>query len=559
MSGGLRAALSALIAAVEAAASALASFAVIVVPVLLVWWIAFDLGAEPDTVIAVAAGVWQLGHLVPLEFALSPELALSFGLEPAELTFEVSLVPLGITVLTGLLAGRAGWRLARQGGTGGAGLLGGALGFAVAALVFGIFAAPVSAWPLAWSIVVPALIYGLVAAVLYCVHAILREDDWWHALKDRVRAWSGFDSDAPRMPRFLGALPAQCGEALRLGFATLCGLVALAGLGTALAIVLGYVDIVTLSQSLHPDFLGLLVLFVMNLILLPLAWVWGIAWFAGSGFAIGGGTSVTPFETLLGPLPAFPLLGAIPQGWGWAGGLAPALVVLVAVSIGVVCGGQTRLRAVSLGSAILIPLLAAIFVGLAVVGLSALASGAFGPERLALSGPKPWLTGGLIALECAVGLVPGALARRLDLDRFAAGRARALSRVSHTAETGEVDPGAEPVSLRETSNADQETVPLEPLPRRLDPGLNVVASAAAEPDHDPGDLNGSGESNGPGGSSGPSELGNPGELSETNESGEDDELLRAFSWESEDPGAASRTPRESTPRPRDWRSLWRKR
>ena len=82
----MRALLTAVIAAIEAAAVALAVFAVIGIPAVLVWWLSFDLGAEPEALASVIAALWQMVHLVPMQLTVSPQAALGMGLPAAELS-----------------------------------------------------------------------------------------------------------------------------------------------------------------------------------------------------------------------------------------------------------------------------------------------------------------------------------------------------------------------------------------------------------------------------------------------------------------------------------------
>lgn len=438
----MRAVLTAVIAAIEAAAVALAGFALIAVPTVLVWWLTFDLGADPGQVFDVAAAGWLLAHLVPIGFQLAPEAALGYGLAPESLSFTLSLAPLGITALTALLAARAGWRFADRGGVGAAGVLGGLLGFGLSAGFIAILGETFRTWPLWLAALVPGLCFAVCSGSAYVLRAALTDHDWWRA---SVRAiLRGFE---PLNSLWAAALPNRATETFRFAAASLLALLGLGALGTTVAIVLGYVGIITLSQSLQLDFLGLLVVFLLSVVLMPVVYIWALAWFTGAGFSIGAGTSVTPFETLLGPLPAFPLLGAVPQGWGWAGGFAPAIVVLLGVVIGVYGGARSELRRSSLGASIVVPVLAAALAGLAVAGLCALATGSVGPGRLGVTGPQPWPTGGLAALELALGLVPGVLASRLDLERLRSASplgARTPDRPL-TSAPGEFDPLGDPV------------------------------------------------------------------------------------------------------------------
>ncbi|MCB1274682.1 MAG: hypothetical protein KDB25_09880 [Leucobacter sp.] len=408
----MRAVLTAVIAAIEAVAIAVAGFAIVAVPALLIWWLGFGLAADPRAVFAAAAAGWSLAHFVPLALALDAESAQSLGLAAEPLSFTVSLAPLGLTILTASLAARAGRRFAARGGAGGAGVLGGMVGFAAAAAAISLLGASLHAWGFWPSVVIPALAFGACSATGFVLRSAGAGDAWWRAT---VRA---LQRTAARVnPLWASALPGHAAAALRLTAICVLAVTGLAGVGVAVSLVVGYVDIITLSQQLQLDVLGLIMVFLLSLAVLPVALAWAIAWFSGAGFAVGIGTSVTPFETLLGPLPAFPLFGALPGGWGWAGGLAPALVVLLGAAIGVVSGALGDLRRGSLGASIAVPVIAAALAGLAVVAVSGLAHGAIGPGRLELTGADPWRAGGLIALELALGLVPGVLASRLDLTR----------------------------------------------------------------------------------------------------------------------------------------------
>ncbi|MFT4233319.1 MAG: DUF6350 family protein, partial [Leucobacter sp.] len=360
----MRSFVTAVIAAIEAVAVALAGLAVIAAPVLLLWAVSFDLAAEPATVLSAIGGTWLLAHWVPLSLTLSPETALALGQPPEELAFALSLAPLGITLITVLFALRAGWRFGGRGGTGAAGVLGGTLGFGASAWAVSRAASPGTTWPEALAVLVPAACYGLASAAAFAVRAARDEHRWWASAMRAVQ----------RGIEYLGirgaaALPVRAGQALRLAAAMLAAFIGLAGLALAAALVVGYPRVIGLSQSLQLDPLGSALLFLAQLALLPVVLLWGGAWLTGAGFAVGAGSSVTPFETLLGPLPALPIFGAIPQGWGSFGGLAPALVVLLAVVLGLLFVRRQGLRRASWSVALAVPAVAAALAGLAVAGL----------------------------------------------------------------------------------------------------------------------------------------------------------------------------------------------
>lgn len=486
----MRAVLTAVIAAIEACAVALAGIVLVAVPALLLWWLVFGLSAEPGAIAAVVAGVWLLAHFVPLGVELGPEAALGLGLPPEAIAFTISLAPLGLTLLTVLLALRAGLRCAGRGGGGSAGVLGGAIGFAVATLAVVLLARPAEVWPVWAAVLVPALCYGIGSLAGYLWGSWRDGAEWWAAAVRGVqRGLQPLGAEAA------AALPGRALDVLRLAGAAIAGVLGLGALGFAVSLVAGYVEVVTLSQALQLDPLGAVLLFLLELALLPVALVWSVAWFSGAGFAIGTGTSVSPFETLLGPVPALPVLGAVPQGWGWAALLAPLLVVILGVTIGALAGGTASLSRGGRLRAVLVPIGAAVVVGLVFAGLAVLASGGIGPGRLAEIGPPPWTTGGLLAAELGAGMILGVVARRIDAGRL---RERLPGLAGEAGPdgprpddlTGPGEPGApvipvvpvmpsrvtaapaEPASeaeaeaeaVRGAQGAEAETVPIDPLP-----------------------------------------------------------------------------------------------
>ena len=405
----MRSLVTAVIAAIEAVAVALAGIAVVAVPAVLIWVITFGLSAEPASVAAGVTGVWLLAHFVPLQFSVSPEAALGLGLAPEALSFSLSLAPLGITLVSVLLALRAGWRFAGRGGVGAMGVVGGVAGFGAVALAAAAFAAPLIEWTAMQAALSAAAVYGASSAAAFLTRAGRDGHPWWEAsVRQALRGleYVGVRSGA--------ALPGRAAEMFRLVGAALALVFGISALVFAVAVATGYADVTALAQSLQLDPIGSLTLFLAQLALVPLAIVWSLAWMSGTGFAIGAGSSVTPFETLLGPLPALPLLGALPEGWGERGAFVPGVLVVAALGLGVLFARRPGLRRASWPAAVAIAVLAAVFTGLVVAGVSALARGSMGPDRLAVNGPDPWHTGGVVALEVGAGLLIGVVLGRLD-------------------------------------------------------------------------------------------------------------------------------------------------
>ncbi len=87
-------------------------------------------------------------------------------------------------------------------------------------------------------------------------------------------------------------------------------------------------------EALGTDAFGGAMLAVAQLGLVPNLVLWAVSWLTGTGFAVGAGTMFAPDHVLGGPMPALPLLGALPTQ---AGGLlvwAPVVVVLVGALAG---------------------------------------------------------------------------------------------------------------------------------------------------------------------------------------------------------------------------------
>jgi hypothetical protein len=251
-----------------------------------------------------------------------------------------------------------------------------------------------------------ALLVGQIAALgpatVAPVQAIV-----WPALVALVGLGSGVVSGAGLGPELLARLTPHARRSLRLAVVAAIGLggaavvVALVALVARWETVAGMHDALTSSAG---DHVGLALL---TLAYLPNLLVWSLAYLAGPGFAVGGGSVVDPFTVSGGLLPGVPVLGAIPLD---APVLAPALV-LVPVLVGGAAMAVLRRR----GDRDLIEDLVAAGGGALVVGVGAgalswLAGGSLGAARLTQLGPSPLavtaaLSGLVLAGACLVALV----------------------------------------------------------------------------------------------------------------------------------------------------------
>lgn len=155
--------------------------------------------------------------------------------------------------------------------------------------------------------------------------------------------------------------------------------------------------------------LGSVGLVILQLLYVPNLLIWGLAWVFGPGFAVGTGTNFSALGSESGPLPAIPVFGAIPDvsteiPW------LPAVVVLLFLVLGVVHAvrnfGDRSRRDVAL-----LDLGVGLTVSLVMSVLSLMASGSIGPGRMADVGVQPSLMFAavllLVALPFAIGHMIG--------------------------------------------------------------------------------------------------------------------------------------------------------
>lgn len=361
-----------LVPAVTAALWALgAGLVAVALPVLLAWATDGRSGAGAAEATRTAGQLWVLAH--------GASLAVPGG--------TVGLTPLGLVLVPLALLHRAGRHSARTVPV--AGLRGaGQLSLAIA-LPYGMGAAVVAAASATTAVrpaPVQALLGGVVVALLGAGSGVLRE--------------AGLLGLARRVPERLRRTAVAAAAAT--GVVVAAG-AALAGL--TLAVHAGRVS--SLAGATAPGFVGGVVLLLLGVLLVPNAAVWGASWLAGPGFAVGVGTSVGPFATTLGPVPALPLLGALPGGPvpAWLGVVALALPVAGGVLAGLLV--SRRLATSSLVTAAWEAALAGPAAGAALALLAYLSGGPLGGRRLVAVGPSPWRVGLAVALEVAV---PAALA-----------------------------------------------------------------------------------------------------------------------------------------------------
>ncbi|PYY37603.1 hypothetical protein DEJ16_04455 [Curtobacterium sp. MCJR17_055] len=401
---------TALLAVIEAIVTVGVGVGVALVPLTLLW--AFEYGLQVDwSVFWTAAGnVWLVGHGVDVTFTLGSAAAEATGLPGASAPIVVTLAALGFAVVTAWLGGRAGRRFAETEHRV-TGVLVGTAAVAALGLLVALTATTSATHPVIWqAVVLPALWFGVPAVVT--------------AEVCRRRRGQAADPLTLRVVDLVGRIPALwrgvVGFGLRAGTVATACVVAVAGILVGFALLGSFAEVITLYERSHAGVVGGIAMTVGQLAFVPDLVGWATAWLVGPGFAIGAGSSVSPLGTVLGPLPAVPLLGALPTS-GHTFGLVWILVPVVA---GFVTGGLLRPRLVrALGSAdsalyralggVVTGLVAGVLTGV-VTGLTA---GSAGPGRLAVVGPDALVVGAVAALEVGVPAII-ALAIGSDLVRL---------------------------------------------------------------------------------------------------------------------------------------------
>ncbi|WP_345040787.1 cell division protein PerM [Georgenia daeguensis] len=318
----------------------------------------------------------------------------------------VSLPPLGLTLLSLALVYGANRRMRLDSYGAGA--------FAVAGFVLAMLVASVTAGPGPQP---AALLGGAVVAVLGVGAGVRRTGAatpaWWAGWWARVPGW------------VRGGLRAVAWA--------LVGLVALSVAAVAVGTVVGWDRVRMVQDAYVLDPLGTILMTLAQLLYLPTVVVWALAWVAGPGFAVGSGTLFAPGEVLAAPLPAVPLLGALPSPEA----PGPQWVVVAPAIVGVVVGVllHRRLPQESLARAAGSAVVCALGAALVTAALVQAAAGAVGPGRMAHTGGEPAAVAAMVLAELgtAVLLTVVALHPR-TAERLGAGARGARERMSEVAE-----------------------------------------------------------------------------------------------------------------------------
>lgn len=364
-----------------------------------IWLFEQTQGSTFQTVLQDTSRTWLSAHGVPLHFKASKLGSLKV---PA---YIFDLIPLGFSILVGWAMYRSGRKLS------GEKFLGFCwIGSIVAYLLVAVFLTSTSVsktiYVIQWQgVLIPT---ALMAALLIlgCVigSPILFEDSEPSNLRERFRNF--FIDLANRLP---WALKPLVGPALRAGTGVVAAMSAVSAILISVMLTLNWIEIVKLSQSLQLTFLGTLAVNAGQLSLMPNLIALGNSWLTGVGFAVGQGSQVSPLVTELGPLPAIPMLAALPvssSSFGVLFILVPLLAAFFATLLVKSHTAELRFNYASTTSA-------AISLGLAIGLVAAIemwiladfASGSIGPSRMSLIGTNPWVVAGVTFVEVSIAAI----------------------------------------------------------------------------------------------------------------------------------------------------------
>lgn len=388
-----------LIASLEAAILVAIGLGVILAPLTVVWLVENDPDVDWLVAFRAASDFWLLSHGTRLVVPSGELLGIMVP------TFVISLVPLGLTIWLARLSYNAGKRFLAAKSLW-PGWLGGGLVYGGAALLISSLAQDELVYPVSWQgVFFPTLLFLFfqVLGSLFGQPDVLFEGDVLDQAPERDRVRRAMNDFRLKLHWSIRSL---IGPALRAGTGITLALLAISALTIAVLVGFSWIEITRLYESVQVSVLGAVVLTVGQLLLLPNLVIYGAAWFTGVGFSIGTGSLISPLGSQVGPLPALPILGALPVGKLDFGMVAIVVVLLAAffATLGI------RRSADEIRFEFATPWSAAISLGLSIALVSAsqlsllalLASGGAGPGRLETIGVNPLVLFMVSFVEIAV-------------------------------------------------------------------------------------------------------------------------------------------------------------
>ncbi len=361
---------------------------------LITWLVEQTQGETFQGVLQVSSRIWLNAHFVVLHLSAGNIGGIK---SPA---YDFTLVPLGFSILIGWLIFRAGRQVAQEEN----------LGFSWfgAITVYLLIAIALTSASFSKKIFVEdwqgTFIPTAFFAFLLILGSITGEVDSEGNLRARLRVF--FEARYEKLP---WAIKPLVSPALRAGTSIVAGLIAISALVTSILFVINWVEIIRLYQSLQLSFLGTITVSSGQLALLPNVLIYVSSWFTGAGFSLGQGSMVSPLAIELGPLPAIPMLVALPTSSN------SILIVFILIPLLLAFGATLMVKShtVDLRFNYASATSAAIGLGLAIGFVAAtemavladFASGSIGPARMSDFGTNPLILFVVTFVEVSVASI----------------------------------------------------------------------------------------------------------------------------------------------------------
>lgn len=384
-------------ALVETALSVIAGFAILILPITLLWLIEPQPDVDWFMAFRTAADIWLLAHGVKI-VVLAGTVA---GVEVT--TFGFSLIPLAFSVLMLSSAYRMGRRLAATSSLW-PGWVASGIVYAVAAFSLTAAAHTKQVFPVEWrGTFFPVALYLLVliASSLFSRPSDALGTQFVEA-QERVivRDWLNQQFEKLYWVIRVVAVPA-----LRAGTAVVFMLVGVSALIIGLSLAFNWIGVIRLYESMQLSIFGAILVTLVQLAYLPNLVILGATWFTGVGFSIGTGSLVSPLGSQLGPVPSIPVFAALPVGALGLGMIAIAIPIIAAMVATINVRKYTdELRfefANTLNAALSLGIAIGLVAAIEIAFLALLASGSIGPERMQDFGANPWMVAAVLFVEVA--------------------------------------------------------------------------------------------------------------------------------------------------------------
>ncbi|WP_428345899.1 cell division protein PerM [Nocardioides sp.] len=326
----------------------------------VIGWFVSDAGAHgtPSDGLRIGALGWLMAH--------------GSGVEVGGVS--VSAVPLGVTLMCAWVIGRLGLR---------AGESVSGHGPDAHAIADGDrdWTVPVTASLFAAAYVVVAVVTTVLAATPETAPSTGRVVLWALALSLFV-ATPAIAVGSGRAAIWSAAVPVSVRAAVTTATRTLLGFLGVSALVLAVTLALDFGAAANVLSRLHADGGDSALFTLVTLAVLPNAVIFSGSYLLGPGFALGTGTLVSPTVVALGPVPAFPLLAALPDN-GPAAAWVVALMGLPFV-VAAFAAARTHRRFPTLRweEGAVRGVAGGVLAGIAFTVLAQLAGGSVGPGRM---------------------------------------------------------------------------------------------------------------------------------------------------------------------------------